>query len=167
MPMNYIVLRNAQDLTHILDESFLLTGALHDHKCETEHNMWTLAFTDPNTLSITENDLITFFRLLHTRIQKQLNDSNSSFPVTLYLWFDEQAGQLRFNVISGHIEKLPFGCTVQKVSDPASIIETCLSSPYLHGISEDEAEDISFDEDRDDDDTIEYVLFVYVDYITP
>lgn len=81
------------------------------------------------------------------------------------MWFDEQAGQLRFNIISGKVEKLPFGCTVERVTSPESIIQLCLSSPYLHGIPENEVEDISFENYRNDDDTIEYVLPVYVDYI--
>ena len=165
MSMNYIILRDAQDFKYILDESFVLTGALDEHKYETEHNMWAMGFAHTQALSITEHDLITFFGLLHTRIQRQLRDSGNKFCVTLYVWFDEQAGQLRFNVISGRVVKLPFGCIVKPVSDSALIIQSFLSSPYLHGIPEDEVEDISFGHDRNDDDTIEYVLPVYVDYI--
>jgi hypothetical protein len=162
--MYHITLYTLKDLATILNHEFLITGDVHAHTLETESNMWLISLGA--NAHVAEQDLLEFVTLLHSTIRQQLVTSNLRGAVTFYMWFDEQAGQLRFNVISGHIEKLPFGCIVQKVSDPTSIIHACLSSPYLHGIPEDETEDISFDEDRNDDDAIEYVLPVYVDYIT-
>lgn len=85
------------------------------------------------------------------------------------MWFDEVAGQLRFNILSGHVVQLPFGCHVEKNSSVEQIIDAFLSSRYLHGIPADELEaDAWIDEqdDDDDDDDEQYMLPVYVEYIT-
>ena len=51
-----------------------------------------------------------------------------------YLWFDEQAGQLRFNFINSNHDKLPFGCKLVFVDSEKEIIDDFLNSNYLDGI---------------------------------
>lgn len=166
MSINYITLCDAQDFNYILNESFVLTGNVSKQKYEICNNTWAMAFAPPEILSITELDLLNLFNLLRGHIQKQLIDSGSKFCVTFYLWFDEQSGHLCFNVLSGRIKKLPFGCIVKIVPDPLSIIKSCLSSPYLYYIPANEIIEISSVDDDSDDDEIEYILPVYVDYIS-
>ncbi|WP_210190653.1 hypothetical protein [Paenibacillus uliginis] len=51
-----------------------------------------------------------------------------------YLWFDQLACQIRFNLISVLHKKLPFQCDVEIVEHMDDIILTFLNSPFHDGI---------------------------------
>jgi hypothetical protein len=166
MSMNYTILYSAKDLDTILSEPILITGDMKSHEREIEQNMWAISLADITPVGITHEKLVSFVVSLRNIIRKQLQNNNISSPVTLYMWFDEMAGQLRFNILSGHIVQLPFGCHVEKVLSVEQIIDVFLSSRYLHGISADELEPDAWIDEQDDDDDEQYTLPVYVEYIT-
>ena len=72
----------------------------------------------------------------------------TQIKVIFYAWFDEQAGQLRFNLLSDVHEDLPFGCRIRKHTTLTPILKQFLESTTLDGIPFDELiiEDISTDD---------------------
>ena len=59
-------------------------------------------------------------------------------PMLLYWWHDEQAGQLRFSLVSTVHGRLPFGCEVLAVARLGEIAGDWLRSPHVSGIRRDE-----------------------------
>ena len=70
----------------------------------------------------------------HLWQKQQLQQSDVDINLLYYLWFDEQAGQLRFNFINSNHDKLPFRCKLVFVDSEKEIIDDFLNSNYLDGI---------------------------------
>jgi hypothetical protein len=122
----------------------------------------------PTDVEITPEELVGFaYRARDIRREQVRRDSRA--PVTFYMWTDEQAGQLRFSVCRRAPRKLPFGCTVDLVPDPESVVRAYLESPYRDGIPLSELTEVSSDEsedpfDAEDDDS--FRLTVWADILT-
>lgn len=87
-----------------------------------------------------------------------------------YVWYDEQALQIRTNVLSGKDRPLPFYCSkVVSLDSPDSILQSYLADAKKYGniIPFDEVEFISegedHDEEVDEDEEIEHTAYVYVE----
>jgi hypothetical protein len=48
------------------------------------------------------------------------------------MWFDQQALQLRFNVISGDVKSLPFACKVRLRNTPESILNNFINTVFIY-----------------------------------
>ncbi|NER17539.1 hypothetical protein GWK10_09980 [Spongiivirga citrea] len=66
-----------------------------------------------------------------------------------YLWFDEQAGQIRFNLINENHSKLPFTSKVEFAENQKIIISDFLESEYLNGIPFSELDEKNLTIDRE------------------
>jgi len=163
MSMNCITIHNAEDLAIILNHIFLITGDQRAQEVETESNMWAISLSAD--AHVAEQELLLFITSLLRIVRQQLITVPTQSTATFYMWFDEMAGQLRFNVISGRISTLPFGCTVVVKNSPQPIVQSFLASNYTQGIPFEECviEDVMDDDACDDED--EYILPVYVEYL--
>lgn len=164
--MSHIIINTLADLPFVLNDSILVTGDQSAVQEEIYHNMWALTFSDELIMAITIEDLQMFFADLARNRSTQAHAQNPAMPVALYLWFDEQALQLRFNILSGVDRILPFGCTVNLVSSPTSVFENFITTTRCIVTEGDVVElfepgDVGFDDD-DDEDPKKYVLDVYV-----
>jgi hypothetical protein len=92
--------------------------------------------------------------------RQQLYQSDKEVELIYYSWFDEQAGQFRFNFINSHHQNLPFGCSLVFVSDEKEIIENFLSSFREIYLPWSELKDVDEDECEDENNS-EYKLTVY------
>ena len=72
--------------------------------------------------------LILFERIIENR-QQQLDQANTDHGMIFYLWFDELALQLRFNLISDAHERLPFGALFDGVLELEHAIHPCRDLP--------------------------------------
>jgi len=88
--------------------------------------------------------------------QQQLDQGNSNHGMIFYLWFDEQALQLRFNLISDFHERLPFTCQLNVLPTPGPILDRYLHYPYHEMIPWDALHDVS--RVKSDPDTQESVV---------
>jgi hypothetical protein len=138
-----------------------MTGNQNLHPAETAQNMWRISPTPSFVKAILIHDLIEFINSLLKQIYQQKSTAKLPYTVTFYLWFDEMAGQLRFNILSGRQTKLPFGCRVEIVDSYEQIIKEFLTSKYHNGIFWNE---LTL-EDNDDDEIDSYVLKIFVTYI--
>jgi hypothetical protein len=77
--------------------------------------------------------------------QHQLQNSALKADLIYYPWFDEQAGQFRFNFINANHQKLPFRCKLIFVENETEVVNQFLSSAYLNGISWEELENADSD----------------------
>ena len=76
--------------------------------------------------------------------RQQIDRADADHGMILYAWCDEQASQLRFNLISDYQDRLPFGCQLHVVDAPDAIIAGCLKCQQ-HGaiLVPDWCEDVS------------------------
>lgn len=156
--MNYIIVNKLSDLQSILrqpiDRDF--TSA-NDH---TYPNMWALTLSDDLISTIQLTTLTNFFMKLLEHQRQQLHTIDQEPTATFYLWFDEQALQLRFNIIPGIQQTLPFGCNIRKVLSLDLVLQQFLTT--AHKIAK-TGEPIEFlDHDTDEYDDANYILDVYV-----
>jgi len=105
-----------------------------------------------------------FIAVLIDEEKQQIAEMYKSSLATFYMWFDEQASQLRFNIVSGHVTRLPFGCIVEVVNSVEPIWQELKKSYSNQGISWSELEFVEDDEDDMEADK-EYTLKVYVQKI--
>lgn len=123
---------------------------------EIANNTWALTFDFNLIQKLSVDDLLSFVSKLLVRRQQQI----SNFPVTFYLWFDAQALQLRFNIISGQVKHLPFGCVVHIVDSPKPILDHFMNVMLQVACEGDVMEFLDVDDDNDDEQ--DFVLDVYV-----
>ena len=48
-------------------------------------------------------------------------------PATFYAWYDDQAGQLRYSLVSAAPHDLPFGALVRLLTEPHEVVDAFLS----------------------------------------
>ncbi len=116
-----------------------------DPESETRTNTWTysVAGSDPSANA----DVVLALRDVaeNLRLRLQTSEVRGKF----YAWYDGQAGQLRCSLTSR--ETLPFGATVQAVSDPAEIVGMALADPTPGMVEWSELEDV-LEDDTDEPD---------------
>lgn len=157
--MNHIIITNLTDLKSVINAPIAITGDKNEFDNETQKNMWFISFDEHMLSSITLQNLTTFIDdLIHTKKQ-QLFENYPNTPATFYLWFDEMAGQLRFNIASGHI-KPPFECSVEFANSAQDILKECLTTQNHISWEELEMTEQDFNEDESS-----YTLKVYVLYL--
>ncbi|HLJ31081.1 MAG TPA: hypothetical protein VKU36_01465 [Candidatus Babeliales bacterium] len=108
--MDTITIFHIDELNLIFSDTLCLSGEQSE---EIDHNMWCISLEGNLIESITVEQLKHFVDKLIENREQQLKDINSSKSAVFYMWFDQQALQLRFNVITGDIKSLPFSCKVQ------------------------------------------------------
>jgi hypothetical protein len=159
MSLNYIIVHQLSDLKIIINSPILITGFPSLKDDETATNMWCVSFDDNILESFSKEQFEEFVVAIIENRKQQITQMYNSLPSTFYMWFDEMAVQLRFNILSGHAIQLPFGCHVEIVDSIESIWQEFKDSRHQEGISWSELE---FFEDDIDDDEEEYILKVYV-----
>ncbi len=160
--MNHIVITKISDLQEVINASldFSQKKSLTDF-----HNMWALTLDNDLVKKIKLDDLKRFLNeLLHNR-RLQIFQKDPTAKAKFYLWFDEQALQLRFNILFDISSPLPFGCNLDIVATANHILEEFLSCTYKIATEGQTFELCDTDEDNDEDDSNNYVLKVYVELL--
>lgn len=164
MSIKCITINGVLDLRVILDYPIAISCDSRQQNGETLMNMWALSIGPEATKIISiKTDLIVFFSLLLKKRTQQVVQLSVSCPVIFYMWFDEMAAQLRFNIISDFGGVLPFMCKLEFVNSPQVILEKFLASHLREGISWNELEE--FEDELADEDEKPFVLKVFVERI--
>lgn len=156
--MNILRIRKFSDFDKVIKNKITLIGKQELFLEEIQENMWCLSFSHTMLKKITQKFLSKFWDRLIQAIREQCHQEHIQIPITVYLWFDELAGQLRFNTLSGRKKDLPFGCTLRFVNDMQEIFNDFLTSPYLAGIPWSEFEPLDNETDIQE---IPFVLKVF------
>lgn len=121
-------------LRDIVTDKIYIGSARSELSQEIRTNMWCISATQKECMETRKEDLISFINEVISNRRNQVRNSYSQHGMIFYLWFDEQAIQLRFNLISDFHEHLPFECSMRLVDQPNSVIEAFLQFPYHDGI---------------------------------
>ncbi len=98
---------------------------------EISNNTWSISVSNEMNIKLSVKDFKDFFREVISNRSKQIKMSNKG--MLFYVWFDWQAAQLRFNLISDYDSKLPFSCEIETIDNLEPVIEEFLSFPYHDG----------------------------------
>ncbi|HEX4068657.1 MAG TPA: hypothetical protein VHX42_01040 [Candidatus Babeliales bacterium] len=156
--MNVITVSNLDQLNLIFNDLVSLSGGLSE---EIYHNMWCVSLEGNLIESITFKQLKSFVDELIKHRELQLKDKIFLRGVVFYMWFDQQALQLRFNIITGDATSLPFECKIQLQTSPDLILNKFINTVKDVARCGDQIE--FFDsKDWEDENEEEYVLDVFV-----
>lgn len=160
--MNIIKISALDELNLIINNRLCISGIQSE---EIDQNMWCVELENDFISSITVEQLKDFLDSLIEKKGQQLNCVGIKKNIIFYMWFDQQALQLRFNVITGNVKSLPFTPKVQLFNFPDFIlndfIDTVKNVSRFGGEVEffDSNDENGWDEDESKD---EYVLNVFV-----
>jgi hypothetical protein len=141
------------------NDSLCLSGKQSE---EIYHNMWCISLEDDFIKSVTLEQLKHFVDQLIANREQQLDDAHFYQNAIFYMWFDQQALQLRFNIITGDV-KLPFRCKVRlhKVFEP--ILNNFISTVKDVAQNGDPVEFLNSEDWQDEDESQEeYILDVFM-----
>ena len=108
-------------------------------------NTWSISISNELGTQLGVKDFIDFFGKVISNRSKQIQISKNHTGMIFYVWFDWQAAQLRFNLISDYDSKLPFGYEIETVDNLEPIIEEFLSFRYHDGFQD---EDVSIEDEE-------------------
>jgi hypothetical protein len=131
------------DLQEIITDIVYIAPKVEDIDEEIMNNSWSISVTQELCKELKEDDLRTFFDSVINNRREQVKNSKYNHGMIFYLWFEQQSGRLRFNLISDFHEKLPFGCELLEVNNIEDIIIEFLKYEYHDGIPVIENEDDS------------------------
>jgi hypothetical protein len=140
----------------IADELFI-GASVDDLQKEIQQNMWLLS--KPAGYGESVQDWLDLINRIIENRKQQIAVSRHS--MIFYLWLDEQACQLRFNLINDSHEFLPFNSNVELVQSFYKIVEAFLTSPYHNGIPFGELDDMPLNETTDNSSLRTQLLQVY------
>jgi hypothetical protein len=167
--MSHTAIKNWDELQDLLEDPILLSGNTFSVQEEISNNMWAITFDQDFVKTIQVKDLEKFTSQLLSNRSQQINNKFNTIPATFYLWFDEMAFQLRFNILSGKDITLPFGCKLNILNSPAPIFQKFLDEAQaeIHPLDFQNFTflnpgDPGFEEDDDADNTPDWILDVYV-----
>jgi hypothetical protein len=128
---------------------------------EARRNMWAFSISSEQAEAVSAPAVVEFVMEVARARSKQLSDLPLGPHATaFYCWFDEQACQLRFSLVSASHGQLPFGATVKLVEDLCHLADRFVRSDYHDGIPWSEISDCS-DEDEKPQSVNEYVVEVW------
>ena len=145
-----------QDLEEIVTAPLFICSGKSEYD-----NMWCISISSDLAKIVTAEDFDIFFKKVISSRRTQAKALNPATSMLFYLWFDEQASQLRFNIISDTDKGPPFGCKVIHTTDCTAIFEDFLKYPYHDGIPIPVEYTIINDNSEIENNNKEYSLKVY------
>lgn len=159
MSINFITIKNIDNFKQIIESSIFIGCNNMTLDREISTNMWALSISSKILKNISLDNLLEFIKTLLYNRNRQI--SQFSCSAIFYMWFDEMASQLRFNIISDFHKKLPFSCKLNILDSPTCILKAFLESQKNPVIPWKDLEKIT-DSSDDIDDEISFVLDVFV-----
>ena len=115
----------------IASEEILVSN---DPSLESQANLWTISLTKEMASNLSVQDVSECVKNLIDKRRAEAK-RRQVVPLLFYLWFDEQAGQLRFSITSvADPSRLAFHCAINTGAKLSEIVSQVLASPYLDGI---------------------------------
>jgi hypothetical protein len=116
--------------------------------------------------TLTLDDLHNFLEKLIEKRSKQIINANKGYA-TFYLWYNPQSACLSFDILSGTNIKLPFGCKLNIIQNPLTVLSTFLKEEQadITSLSWENFKIINPGDpgwDNDDDNNDDWIQDVYV-----
>jgi len=90
--------------------------------------MWSLSLSQSLAAMFQPAEIQGFLYQVRENRYWQLQQQDLPLELYYYLWYDEQAGQLRFNFITTRTATLPFSATIEVSETEEEIIATFLEA---------------------------------------
>ena len=164
--MNNINITSKADLLEVIESPIFITKN-ESIEIETDCNMWAIGLSIDLVDKLNVKELEGFVADLLKKRSNQLATLGINKAVTFYLWFDAQALQLRFNLISSINKPLPFGCKLRYLETCTPILQDFITTTKKVVLQEEQVEYINPEDDSDDDDEDDFTLSIYVAYLEP
>lgn len=103
-------------LNEFIFEKILIVDNTENLSAEMEQNMWFIGGSFEEIFSLSDEEWKSFFGELISDRKKQLDLSSIETDLIFYAWYDNLAGQIRFNLISAKHPKLSFSCEYDECS---------------------------------------------------
>ncbi len=123
-----------QVLREIIDGPILITDSTESIQDEIFHNFRAISISGGLASKINLSSLANALKEHRDRVKLQLSQSRIDIDMIYYSWFDDQACQLRFNVINSNHKRLPFSAPIELADGEEQIIRRFLASEYHDGI---------------------------------
>ncbi len=154
----------ADYLGDVVEDRIYIGSSDADLEEEVRRNMWSISITGQQAKTLSKEDFLAFISEVISDRKQQVEDAGHG--MIFYLWFDEIACQLRFNLISDFHLRLPFESRLQPIETPELIVRRFLESKCHDGIPLSELREVGPDEDSPEPDPAQFVLPVYVEMIS-
>lgn len=159
--MNSIKILQLDQCEIIIKDLLHLSGNQSE---EIYHNMWCITLEGSLIKNIKIEELKSFVEKLIKNREQQADSINCSKNILFYMWFDQQALQLRFNVLIGDETRLPFTCKLNLLNTYESILKSFVDTAQeVDQFGDDiqflDRKDSNWDEDENEE---EYILDVFV-----
>ena len=117
---------------------------------EIANNMWQISVSAELAKALTVVDFSIFLERVISNRKEQIRQTKSAPSMLFYLWFDEQASQIRFNIISNRGTGLPFACETALINEYGDILKGFLEHSCHDGIPIENMMTIGFDYDSEE-----------------
>ncbi len=150
-------------LQEYIDEPLYITTSTDELDKELDRNYWWINGSADQIKSLSMEEWTDYIHALISNRHNQLVTSKIKIDLIFYSWYDDQAGQLRFNLINSNHQKLPFGAKYETVS-LNYILEQFLSDPCYGVIPFSELIEVdpTTIESREVNDDVNHVVKVFV-----
>ncbi|RZK33891.1 MAG: hypothetical protein EOO61_14520 [Hymenobacter sp.] len=115
-------------LQEIVTDPLYLANSDHDLPREIQENMWSLSLSQSLAAMFQPAEIKGFLYQVRQNRHWQLKQQDRPLELYYYLWYDEQAGQLRFNFITTRTATLPFSATIEVSETEEEIIAIFLQA---------------------------------------
>jgi len=105
----------------------------NDIGAEARGNLWSFSLSANQAAAVCVADVIRFAGQV-AEARRAWLATHKVGQMVLYWWHDDQAGQLRFSLVSAVHARLPFGCKLVAAKNLDSIVQQWLGSPHSHFI---------------------------------
>lgn len=116
------------DLQEIVTDPLYLARSHHDLPREIQDNVWSLSLPQSLAAMFHPAEVKAFLHQVKQNRQAQLQQLDFPLKLHYYLWYDEQAGQLRFNFITTRTATLPFRAPIEASETEEEIIAAFLQA---------------------------------------
>jgi len=150
------------DLKEILTDEIYMGDSITELNNEISNNLWLISMPQELCSVTDKKDFLDFFEAVIENRKEQVANPDKNHGMIFYLWFDSQACQLRFNLISDFHKKLPFGCKLEIIDNFDEIIDEFFNNKYHDGLPLGNCVDTTEENDNKKEiDESEYILKVY------
>lgn len=133
---NDIRIKDIKDLYQIFSESIYLSGKITEEELYKElyANSWGIIIEPELGKKVSSDQIAEFIIDLVKFRSEDICMIKPLLKATLYVWFDFQALQLCFNILSGENRTLPFGCNINIIDNPYPILEDFIKVVYNNAL---------------------------------
>jgi hypothetical protein len=123
------------DPDDVINDPLIIAVGPDAGRDEPHENMWDLGMSAARAAATPAAAIIAFLQQVIANRNRQLTARfGMQHPMVFYAWVDEQAGQLRFSLVSGQGVRPPFGAEIRCITQPDPLIQHYLAITTHDGI---------------------------------